>query len=121
MARFRLSRLARADLADILATSARRWGIEGRRRYVALLSNAMREAAANPEGPATRDRPELASGIRSFHIRHTHSNDPDTQVRKPVHVVYYRLVRPGLIEIVRVLHERMEPSRHLGGASEDDD
>jgi toxin ParE1/3/4 len=30
-----------------------------------------------------------------------------------VHVLYYRVLAPGLIEIVRVLHERMEPSRHL--------
>jgi len=31
-----------------------------------------------------------------------------------VHVLYYRTAAPGLIEIVRVLHERMEPSRHIG-------
>jgi hypothetical protein len=35
-------------------------------------------------------------------------------VRRPVHVLFYRVVRPGLVEIVRVLHERMEPSRHCG-------
>jgi toxin ParE1/3/4 len=35
------------------------------------------------------------------------------KVRRPVHVIYYRLARDGVIEIVRVLHERMEPSRHL--------
>jgi plasmid stabilization system protein ParE len=28
-------------------------------------------------------------------------------------VLYYRVLVPGLIEIVRVLHERMEPSRHV--------
>jgi hypothetical protein len=31
----------------------------------------------------------------------------------PVHVLYYRVAQKGVIEIVRVLHERMEPSRHL--------
>jgi toxin ParE1/3/4 len=34
-------------------------------------------------------------------------------VKQPVHVMSYRAVRPGVIEIVRILHERMEPSRHL--------
>jgi toxin ParE1/3/4 len=29
-------------------------------------------------------------------------------------VIFYRAVRPGLVEIVRVLHDRMEPSRHMG-------
>ena len=41
-----------------------------------------------------------------------------TTIRRPVHVLYYRVPRRGLIEIVRVLHERMEPSRHLGEAGE---
>jgi toxin ParE1/3/4 len=120
MARFRLSRPARADLTDILATSAARWGTEGRRRYAAILAAAMREVAANPEGPATRDRHELLTGVRSFHVRHLRSDDPDMKVRRPVHVLYYRVTPRGLIEIVRVLHERMEPSRHLGEAAEGD-
>jgi plasmid stabilization system protein ParE len=37
-----------------------------------------------------------------------------------VHVLYYRAVAPGLIEIVRVLHERMEPRWHLREISEDE-
>jgi hypothetical protein len=32
MAQFRLARPALVDLADILSTSAERWGAEGRRR-----------------------------------------------------------------------------------------
>lgn len=46
---------------------------------------------------------------------------PGAEVKRPVHVLYYRIVAPGLIEIVRVLHERMEPSRHVGTSSEDKD
>lgn len=34
-------------------------------------------------------------------------------VKRPIHVLYYRVAQKGVIEIVRVLHERMEPSRHL--------
>lgn len=113
MARFRLSRPAQADLATILATSAERWGIDGRQRYAAILAAAMRKVAADPEGPATRDRTELLRGVRSLHIRHARGNDPDEKVRQPVHVLYYRAVAPEMIEIIRVLHERMEPSRHL--------
>ena len=113
MARFRLSRLAEADLAHILATSAERWGTQGRRRYAAIIAAAMRSVAANPEGPVSRDRGELSPGIRSFHIRHARGDDPEAKVRRPAHVLYYRAVAPGLIEIVRVLHERMEPSRHV--------
>lgn len=114
MARFRLSSLARTDLAQILAVSAERWGLEGRRRYASLLTAAMRKAAAQPDGAATRDRAELSRGVRSLHLRHARVEGGETRVRQPVHVLFYRIVRPGLIEIVRVLHERMDPSRQFG-------
>src|SRR6266446_1031612 len=115
MARFRLSRQAKADLPHILSTSAERWGIEGRRRYPALLAAAIRKVAADPEGPATRDRAELAPGIRSFNIRHARVDDPKARVGRPVHILYYRVSVLDFIEIVRVLHERMEPSRRVSG------
>lgn len=119
MARFRLSSLARVDLAQILALSAARWGPEARRRYSALLAAAMRNVAAEPEGATTRDRAELSRGIRSFHLRHVRFGEREARVGRPVHVIFYRVVQPGLVEIVRVLHERMELSRHLGGEAED--
>lgn len=119
MPRFRLSRLAEADLIGILAASQRHWGADGRRRYAALLAAAMRKLAAEPEGPTTRGRDELRPGIRSFHLRRARGAEPAGRVRRPVHVLYYRAVIPGLIEIVRVLHERMEPSRPLSEISED--
>jgi plasmid stabilization system protein ParE len=53
-------------------------------------------------------------GIRSLHLRHVRAENADAIVAKPVHVLYYRVVEPGVIEIVRVLHERMEPSLHIG-------
>jgi toxin ParE1/3/4 len=113
MARFRLSRPAQADLAQILATSAEHWGIDGRRRYAAMLAAAMRKVAAEPEGRSTQDRSKVLPGIRSIHLRHAHTGGSATRVKRPVHILYYRVIRPGLVEIVRVLHERMEPTRHL--------
>jgi hypothetical protein len=35
-----------------------------------------------------------------------------------VHILYFRVIRPGLVEIVRILHERMEPSCWLETSSE---
>jgi len=113
MPRFRIARPAQADLTSILTASAERWGAEGRRRYAAALAGAMREVVSRPEGPLTRSRTELAAGLRSFHIRYAPANESASQVRRPVHVLYYRIASEGVIEIVRVLHERMEPGRHL--------
>jgi toxin ParE1/3/4 len=113
MARFRLARPAQVDLANILATSAERWGAEGRRRYAAVLVEAMRQVAAEPDGALTKKRPDLRAGIRSFHVRYARRSAEGAKVRRPVHVLYYRVAQEGVIEIVRLLHERMDPSRHL--------
>ena len=111
MARLCVSRSAQADLASILMTSLESWGESGRARYAALIAAAMRRTAAQPYGPLTRARPELMQGVRSFHIRHLRYKHG---VGAPVHVLYYRAASAGAIEIVRVLHERMDPQRHLG-------
>jgi toxin ParE1/3/4 len=121
MAQFRLSRPAETDLVQILAISEERWGTQARRRYAAILVAAMRKAAAHPKGPGTRDRSDLSPGIRSLHLRSARGDDPVSIVRRPVHVLYYRPVTANLIEIVRVLHDRMEPSRHVGADPKADD
>ena len=73
----------------------------------------MRQIASEPDGPLTRSRPELRPFIRSFHVRHARLSGEDAKVRRPVHVLYYRIAKDGVIEILRVLHERMDPSRHV--------
>ena len=120
MTRFRLSRIAQADLALILAPNAERWGIESRRHYAAILVTAIRKVAANPESP-TQARAELAPMLRSLHIQDVRAHRITVQVMRPVHILYYRTMVPAVIEIVRILHERMEPSRHLRESSEDRD
>lgn len=113
MARFHLSAPAQADLQNILLLSAGRQGAAGRRRYAALIAAALRKIASNSQGPVTRGRDDIVTGIRSFHIRHARGDVSAAKVTRPVHVIYYRTTQPGVIEIVRVLHERMEPSLHL--------
>lgn len=114
MARFHLSGPAQADLQNILAISGERHGVDGRRRYAALVAAALREVASNSTGPLTRDRGDLFAGVRSFHIRYARGDVPGEKVARPVHIIYYRATQPGVIEIIRVLHERMEPALHIG-------
>jgi toxin ParE1/3/4 len=73
----------------------------------------MRRLAEQPEGRSTADRGDLRPGIRSFHIRHSRDESRAAPVANPAHIIFYRITRPGLVEIVRVLHERMEPGRHV--------
>lgn len=119
MARYRLSEPAKADIASILRTSEERHGLAARVRYRALLTAAMRRVAADPEGHSTADRTELLPGIRSFHIRHSRNESREAPVASPAHVLFYRALQPGLVEIVRILHDRMDPNRHIGASSDD--
>ena len=106
--------LARADIANFLTVSAERWGGDARRRYAALLAAAFRLAASMPHRKLTRDRGNLLRGLCSLHLRHVNTEDLGSSVKSPVHVIYFRILDSELIEIVRVLHERMEPNRHVG-------
>ena len=70
--------------------------------------------ATEPEGPSTRDRSDLSSSLRSLHLRHARKSSREEMVESPVHVVFYKATEADLIEIIRVLHERMEPSLRIG-------
>jgi toxin ParE1/3/4 len=120
VARFRLARPAQIDLESILSISAERRGAAGRQRYAAVLAAAMLQVAADPTGPLTRDRHDIRAGIRSFHLRHARRSAQTVDVKRPVHVLYHRVAANDVIEIVRVLHERMEPRRHLQEMLDDD-
>jgi toxin ParE1/3/4 len=61
----------------------------------------------------------LFRGVRSFHLRNARADDTAAKVRKPVHVLFYRVLESDLVEIVRALHERMEPSRHIDAQHEE--
>lgn len=114
MARYRLSEPAKSDLSTVLRASEAMHGVNARTRYRALLSAALRRISSDPFGHSTVDRSELIPGVRSFHIRHGRTSSDEARVADPVHVIFYRVVEPGVIEILRLLHERMEPSRHVG-------
>jgi len=46
-------------------------------------------------------------------LRHARREDAGDKVRHPAHILYYRPIRPDVVEIIRILHERMDPYRHL--------
>ena len=67
------------------------------------------------QSPGTRDRGDILPGMRSYHIGLARSVTEGAKVKRPVHIIYYRAAEPGIIEIVRVLHERMDAALHIGG------
>lgn len=92
MPRFVLTNAAKADLKSIGRYTEKAWGREQRNRYLALLDASMHDLADNPT--LGRDCSEIRVGYRRF--------------RTGKHLLFYRQIEPDQIEIVRILHERMD-------------
>jgi toxin ParE1/3/4 len=97
VSKYVLSPRARADLSEIWDYSAEHWGSAQADRYVRLIAAACSALAAG------RITGRKIDAIRPGYVRHPVGS----------HVVFYRAHRSGGIEIVRLLHRRMDIERHL--------
>jgi hypothetical protein len=64
--------------------------------------------------PLTLSLPAFSGERGGKRSRHSRGESREAPVANPVHVIFYRVLRPGVVEIVRVLHERMEARGHIG-------
>lgn len=92
---FRISRAARQDLLRIGRFTERRWGKAKRNHYLGQLDEAFALISENDSIGNSRD--EIFTGYRKF---------PEGS-----HVIYYRVT--DMVEIIRILHERMDPDSNL--------
>ena len=106
---------ARRDIASILAWTQENFGPQTLKRYAKLIQTAIMEVAANPELPGSAQRPEIATHCRTYHLIHSRNKagGRGNKVRKPRHVLLYRVGESGVVEIGRVLHDSMELEQHL--------
>lgn len=115
MRRYRFGRIAERDLAGILARSEAEFEAAGRRRYLALVARAIRDVAEDPGRAGSRVRPELAADVRTYHFLHSRDRvrPASARVRRPRRLLVYRQVKHDVVEIGRILDERMDLPRHL--------
>ena len=99
MAEFLLTNAAKDDLKSIGRYTQEQWGCEQRNRYLTLLDSSFHDLADNPL--MGKDCSDIIAGYRKFPVGK--------------HLVFYRQKGSNLIEIVRVLHERMDSESHLSG------
>ena len=94
--KYRLSRLADHDLANIAEYTIQEFGIEQARRYRDTLEKCFLTLVENPN--IGRNAEELATGLKRF--------------ENQSHIVFYLEDDKGLF-IVRVLHNRVDVIRHF--------
>lgn len=92
-----LSPMAVADLSDIWDYTEREWGQKQAERYVLNIRDACENLASGHQ-----------KGRSAEHIR--------AGYRRQIvgaHVLFFRLTVDGFIDIVRILHQRMDLATHL--------
>lgn len=97
MTSFTLTRKALADLAGIGRYTQETWGVAQRNTYLTMLDGCFRQLTENPHIGTD------CSDIRKGYRKH----------KAGKHLIFYRATTAKKIEIVRVLHGRMDIDRKL--------
>lgn len=96
MSRFRLSPAAQQDLSSIWDFTRERWDLDQAEIYVNEIRAAIERVAGAPERGRACD--DVRPGYRRYAIGS--------------HLIFY--VETGeFIDVIRILHQRMDPTRHL--------
>jgi toxin ParE1/3/4 len=95
--RYLLSPAAQIDLEQIWDYTCHRWDVEPADEYLRELQRAIELAAVNPQIGRACD--EIRPGYR--------------KLAAGSHTLYYRVTPEGVIDVVRVLHQRMDVDRNL--------
>ena len=94
---FHLTRKAYEDLKGIAVYTQENWGKSRRIIYLKMMDDAFRELSDNPGQGRKID--DIRKGYYKYRIGK--------------HIFFYRLVSENDIEIVRILHQRMDIESHL--------
>lgn len=109
--RVRLGAAAEVDFANILKWTAENFGDRQARAYRDTLVQAIGELADGPKVAGSKARDEIMAGLRTLHVaRRGHRGS---------HFLMYRTAPNSTIEIVRILHDRMDFRRHVPSAPDE--
>ena len=103
--RLRLGAAAEVDFANILRWTTENFGERQSRIYQDTLLGAISELADGPAVVGSKARDEIMSGLRTLHVAR--------RGRRGSHFLMYRAAPNSTIEIVRILHDRMDLQRHV--------
>ncbi len=98
MIHFSLTAKAKHDLKQIAKFTQEKWGKEQRNIYLKQFDNTFHRLAKKPELGTSCDF--IKSGYRKF---------PQAS-----HIIFYKLESNSEIEIIRILHKRMDVIAQLG-------
>jgi toxin ParE1/3/4 len=92
MAKYRFSNKAVEDLSDIWNYTFETWSENQADKYYKMLTNFCKEIAENPS--LGENYEEVTEHLFGF--------------KASKHIIFYRIIAEDEIEVVRILHERMD-------------
>lgn len=110
--RVRLGAAAELDFANILKWTTENFGERQSRVYRSTIVQAIGELTHGAKAAGSRARDDIMPGLRTLHVAR--------QGRRGSHFLIYRITPKGTIEIVRILHDRMDLRRHIPSLSDKD-
>jgi toxin ParE1/3/4 len=109
--RVRLGVAAEVDFANVLKWTTENFGARQSRVYRDTLVQAIVELADDPDVAGSKARDEIMAGLRTLHVAR--------RGRRGSHFPMYRVAPKSTIEIVRILHDRMDLRRHVPSAPDE--
>lgn len=103
-----LTNAASADIEQAVRWSAVQFGPRQARVYAQTLSMALDALTEGPSAIGVDRRDDIGKALMSLHVAR--------QGRKGRHVVIFRIRRHAgreVVEVLRVLHDSMDPARHV--------
>lgn len=94
---YRLTPAADQDIVEIWQYTAETWGVAQANKYLDQIERCLKGLVENPALRKSRD--EIRKGYRSLHCEQ--------------HLIFYRERSKKQIEVVRLLHERMDHQAHF--------
>ncbi len=103
---------AQKDLVDVHAYTLHRHGAKIAASYDALIKQAFKDLIDDPFRPGSKERPEIADGLRTYHISLSRKR-ASSSIQSPRHFVLYFLPAEDELVISRILHDARDLPRHL--------
>lgn len=113
--RVRYTGPADKDILNALSNSIQLFGPKQAERYLAIIRVGVQELADEPNRQASKARDEFGDGVRSYHLQFAAKRQGAAS-----HVIYYCVSASAQggneLVVLRVLADRMDPSRRVRAA-----
>jgi toxin ParE1/3/4 len=102
----RLTNHAAQDVEDILEWTFQQFGARQLEIYADAINDALEVLTVGPTAAGLHWHPELGEAVATLHVAR--------QGRKGRHLLVFRVSAPeSVVEVLRILHDSMDLSRHL--------